>query len=297
MYQVQEHTHYHVHSQDVEAEVEHLWEDSSDHSLCMKLKYWLLMFYKYCIEWPLALPRQLTIPVVEEERWSRKLAIASCTLAPVFVAAVWALNYANYVDSTLVALGIGGGLGILLGLLAYFYTDSAQPPQQFLALWLAGGFFMSIVWFYLVANELVQTLESLGNLFGINTAILALTVLAWGNSIGDLVADLSLACSGPHGVQIAISGCYAGPLFNIVVGLGLSLVLGCLKSKPEPFLIADKDGSLFYIIGFLAVGLVWALIILPLQGMRLGRSLGIGLIVLYCSFLVVGVCYAMGWLT
>eukprot|EP00250_Pteridium_aquilinum_P018136 c23964_g1_i1 orf=334-2559(-) len=297
VYETQAHPHYHVHSQDLEAEVERRWEDPSNHSLGAKLKHCLLMFYKYCIEWPLALPRRLTIPIVEEERWSRKLAISSCVLAPIFVVAVWAWDYADSVESIILAVGIGGGLGILLGLLAYFSTDNAQPPQQFLTLWLVGGFFMSIVWFYLVANELVQSLESLGNIFGISTSILALTVLAWGNSVGDLVADLALACSGPDGVQIAISGCYAGPLFNTVVGLGFSLVLGCLKSDPDPFFITDKDGSLFYIIGFLAIGLMWALLMLPLQDMRLGRSLGIGLIILYCSFFVVGVCYAMGWLT
>ncbi|KAI5066828.1 hypothetical protein GOP47_0017356 [Adiantum capillus-veneris] len=296
-YETHEHTHYHVHSQEIEAEVERIWEDPNDHSLGGKLKHWLLVFYKYCIEWPLALPRRLTIPVIEEERWSRKLAIASCTLAPIFVVAVWALYYANNVNSTLLALGLGAILGVILGSLAFCFTDEEQPPQQFLTLWLAGGFFMSIVWFYVVANELVESLQSLGSIFGISTSILALTVLAWGNSVGDLVADLALACSGPDGVQIAISGCYAGPLFNTVVGLGLSLILGCWNSEPNPYLIADKDGSLFYINGFLAIGLIWALVILPLQGMRLGRALGIGLIVLYCIFFMVGIFYTMGWLT
>lgn len=156
---------------------------------------------------------------------------------------------------------------------------------------------MSIIWFYLVADELVASLESLGDLFSISPAILGLTVLAWGNSVGDLVADLVLACSGPDGVQIAISGCYAGPLFNLLVGLGLSLVVGCWRSRPEPLLIADKDDSLFYIIGFLAAGIVWALVIMPLKGMRLSRSFGFGLILLYCSFLFMGICYVMGWIS
>ncbi|MCO5564874.1 hypothetical protein L7F22_018542 [Adiantum nelumboides] len=297
VFETHEHTHYHVHSQDVEAEVERRWEDPSDHSFGSRLKHWLLMFFKYCIEWPLALPRRLTIPVIEEERWSRKIAVTSCTLAPIFVAAVWSLDYASYVWTALLALGIGAVLGVVLGSLAYCFTEEEQPPQQFLTLWLAGGFFMSIVWFYLVANELVESLESLGSIFGISTSILALTVLAWGNSVGDLVADLALACSGPDGVQIAISGCYAGPLFNTVVGLGLSLTLGCWNSEPDPYVIVDKDGSLFYITGFLAIGLIYALVVLPLQGMRLGRVLGIGLILLYCAFFVVGILYAMGWLT
>ncbi|KAH7423515.1 hypothetical protein KP509_12G058900 [Ceratopteris richardii] len=301
LHQTQEHPHlhYHVHSQEMEAELEHIWDDPSDHSVGAKLKHWFLMFYKYCIQWPLALPRRLTIPVIteDEECWSRKLAVTSCTLAPVFVAAVWSLDYATNVQTALGALGIGAVLGILLGLLAYHHTEEEQPPQKFVALWLAGGFLMSIVWFYLVATELVNSLESLGKIFGISTEILALTVLAWGNSVGDLVADLTLAFTGTEGVQIAISGCYAGPLFNVVVGLGLSLILGCVKSEPDPYLITDEDGSLFYIVGFLSIGLAWALVASYVKDMRLGKTFGIGLIVLYCFFLVVGICYALGWVT
>lgn len=294
VYQAQQQSRYHLHSQQLEAEE---WENKNDHSLWEKLKHYLLLFYKYCIEWPFALPRRLTIPIVEEQRWSRPLAIASCTLAPLFVAGVWVLEYSNTTASLLLMLGISGVLGIVLGLLAFFYTESARPPRQYLWIWLAGGFLMSIIWFYLVADELIASLESLGDLFSISPAILGLTVLAWGNSVGDLVADLALACSGPDGVQIAISGCYAGPLFNLLVGLGLSLVVGCWRSYPEPLLIADKDDSLFYIIGFLAAGIAWALVIMPLKGMRLSRGFGFGLILLYCSFLVMGICYVMGWIS
>lgn len=156
---------------------------------------------------------------------------------------------------------------------------------------------MSIVWFYLVADALVTSLESLGTLFSIRPAILGFTLLAWGNSVGDLVADVALACNGRDGVQIAISGCYAGPLFNTVVGLGLSLVVGCWRSSPEPLILAKNDATLYYIIGFLAAGLAWALLILPLKGMRLSRSFGLVLILLYGSFLVTGLCYLMGWIS
>ena len=35
-----------------------------------------------------------------------------------------------------------------------------------------------------------------GSIIGLSHAILGLTVLAWGNSIGDLVADVAIAKSG-----------------------------------------------------------------------------------------------------
>lgn len=285
-----------MHSQEVEVELEYYLESTSYSNVIAKCKGYVLLIYKYGIEWPLAIPRRLTIPVVEEERWSRPLAIISCILAPLLVGGLYIVQSNISKESMLVALGISGAIGILLGLLAFFNTQNSKPPARFLWVWLAGGFFMSIVWFYLVADQLVSSLEILGSIFQINPAILGLTVLAWGNSIGDLVADLALACSGRDGVQIAISGCYAGPLFNTVVGLGLSLVVACSRAYPEPLFVADDDGSLFFIIGFLGAGLAWALIMMPLKGMRLSRSFGAGLVLVYCGFLVTGMCYAMGWI-
>ena len=64
-------------------------------------------------------------------------------------------------------------------------------------------------------------LQLLGYISGIAPAYLGLTLLALGNSIGDLVADLAIAKMGLG--ELAITGCVAGPLFNLLAGLGISL--------------------------------------------------------------------------
>ncbi|KAH7293483.1 hypothetical protein KP509_28G027800 [Ceratopteris richardii] len=288
---------YHLHSQEFEAELEFLVEDDKHHPVLTRFERLAFLLYRHGIERPLALPRQLTIPIIEEERWSRPFAVASCTLAPIFVAGIWILQSDASGKMTYVTLVLSVLFGTCLGVLAFLNTENTKPPSEYLWLWLGGGFFMSIVWFYIVADQVVASLESLGVIFGINPAILGLTVLAWGNCIGDLVADLALAVSGRDGVQIAISGCYAGPLFNILVGLGLSLVIACWRSRPDPLVITDEDGTLYFIIAFLISGLLWALIVLPMNKMRLSRGFGAGLLLLYCSFLAVGTCYTMGWIS
>lgn len=244
-------------------------------------------------ELPLTLPRRLTIPVVDEERWSKFYAVCSAFFAPLLLALLWNTRDVNPFNEKTVYL-IGGATGAVLGLLALLFTRSDQAPQRCLLPWVLGGFFMSIIWFYIVANELVAVLVALGVIFGISPSLLALTVLAWGNSIGDLMSNTAMAMNGgKDGVQIAISGCYAGPMFNTLAGLGVSMLLGAWYKRPAAYTV-PKDYTLYFTLGFLLLSLVWALIVLPCSNMRPNKLLGIGLMAIYLAFLSLRATIAIG---
>lgn len=242
------------------------------------------------LELPLYLPRRLTIPVASEERWSKPYAVASVTLAPILLTALWSFQEENAsLNARLAVYGVGFLIAISLGVVAFCTTESSNPPKRCLFPWLAGGFVMSITWSYITAQELVGLLVSLGYIVGVSPSILGLTVLAWGNSLGDLMTNVTMAINGgAKGTQVALSGCYAGPIFNMVFGLGLSLVGASWHNYPASVAI-PRDPLLLETLGFVVAGLVWALVVLPTTDMKLGRVLAGGLLTVYIVALSVRV--------
>ena len=81
---------------------------------------------------------------------------------------------------------------------------------------------MSIIWIWFIANIVIDLLTTIANLMNIPDIFLGMTILTYGNSTPDLILNLSFVKLG-YG-QMALSGSIAGPLFNILIGLGLPLL-------------------------------------------------------------------------
>lgn len=73
---------------------------------------------------------------------------------------------------------------------------------------------------------------------------MSLTVLAWGNSLGDMSADTAMTKKGFG--EMAITATMAGPIFNILVGQGISNFL-LLVSAPNGMIKSFVNYSIYEI--------------------------------------------------
>nr|CAH8856675.1 unnamed protein product [Trichobilharzia regenti] len=114
--------------------------------------------------------------------------------------------------------------GFIIALVVFFTSKWNQPPKLYHRPFFATlGFVTSIIWIYALAHELVNSLETLGIVWEISEAILGLSVMALASSIGDIMANCLLARNGYP--RIAYAACLGSPLFNLLLGAGLSYTI------------------------------------------------------------------------
>ena len=90
----------------------------------------------------------------------------------------------------------------------------------------------------MLANLIVDILTLAGMITGVNAALLGLTVMSWGNSVGDAFASTSISRKGFG--EMAITGCIAGPVFNLLLGLGVvTTKFNMLSGGGVTFNVAD----------------------------------------------------------
>jgi len=173
-------------------------------------------------------------------------------------------------------------LSLPLPPLLYYQLKDDTPPDGALAIsLLVVAFISSCLWTDLLANELVAGLDFIGLALGISRSILGLTVLAWGNSIGDLVADTALARAGNP--RMGAAGCFGGPLFNLLIGTGVSLSYYTLTRGDFCFQYSKEVpvGFLFLVGSLLITGIT-----LPMNRFHFSKRVGIVLIAYYVFFLI-----------
>ena len=77
------------------------------------------------------------------------------------------------------------------------------------------GFVVAVVLVYTIATEIVNLIQTYGVIFNLSNTVMGVTLLAWGNTIPDVFADVALAKQGFP--RMSFSASFGGPLFSILL--------------------------------------------------------------------------------
>ncbi|XP_071338934.1 mitochondrial sodium/calcium exchanger protein [Trachinotus anak] len=238
----------------------------------------------------------LCIPVVdpdkEDKNWRRPLNCLHLITAP--LVCVLTFQSGIYGDHMIQGQFPVWLLTLLLGLFLsaiVFCTTTNDCPPKYHPLFALLGFVVSAVLISAAASEVVSLLHMLGVVLSLSNTVLGLTLLAWGNSIGDCFSDITIARQGYP--RMAISACFGGIIFNMLFGVGLGCLVQMLKTYS--YVQFEPEGLLTWILaGSLGLSLVLSFIIVPLSRFHLGRTYGIFLLVFYASFLLIALLTEFG---
>jgi sodium/potassium/calcium exchanger 6 len=196
---------------------------------------------------PLTLIRDYTVPIGEEDQWDRqRAAIIPMTLVIAFLFLSGKINYfiddEDKINSSLVVGLICMIPGAIIGVIIKLRTKVTEAPSILITLYSILCFIMSIMWIQFTCNCIMDLLQLFGFITSLPEALLALTIIAWGNCLGDMAADVAMTKKGFG--EMAITGCIAGPIFNVLIGIGLSNTINILRQK-DPW-SAVVHFSIFY---------------------------------------------------
>lgn len=239
--------------------------------------------------------------------WNRWLVATQIFTAPLFIVLLfWANTDPELRMRNLLLPGLYSLIAslVVFGLLVMTTTPSKPPTYRYLFCFL--GFVVAIAWISTIANEVVGVLKAFGVILGISDAILGLTIFAVGNSLGDLVADITVARLGYP--VMALSACFGGPMLNILLGIGISGMYMTIRegqhkhdkhpNRPIHYKPYQLEISPTLVISgvSLVVTLLGLLIAVPLNKWTIDRKVGWSLVALWTASTIGNVVVeVMGW--
>ncbi|WYZ34676.1 hypothetical protein EsH8_I_000952 [Colletotrichum jinshuiense] len=249
------------------------------------------------------LPSESSLAAVDDSgQWNRWLVAIQLFTGPLFAVIILWANMKEDFDQpykVLIRFILYTLLAstILLGFLLMTTNPDKRPKYHFMLCFM--GFIIAIAWISTIAGEVVGVLKAFGVIFGISEALLGLTIFAAGNSVGDLIADITVARLGFP--VMALSACFGGPMLNILLGIGIGGVYMMVqaanhrhkKHPDKPFKYHSYNiqigGTLMISAITLLITLLGLLIIVPMNKWVMSRKIGYGLIVLWMISTIVNV--------
>lgn len=152
------------------------------------------------------------------------------------------------------------------------------PPKKYIF----GNFIVSIIWIALLSWVLVESAVVISETLGIPKYIIALTILAFGTSVPDMISSIIVAKQGRGGM--AVSNALGSNIFDILIGLGLPWLIMAISQGNAGFNVVN-DNITTHIL-FLFGSIVAIFFILLISKWRLNKGIGFLLLGSYSVYLI-----------
>jgi K+-dependent Na+/Ca+ exchanger-like protein len=165
----------------------------------------------------------------------------------------------------------------------FIFPNLEKNPNKFFI-----TFLLSILLIAVFSWGLVEIAIKLAHLLSISESIIALTILAGGTSIPDLISSVIVAKKGRGGM--AISNSIGSNIFDILVGLGAPWLIFIAIREKEIKVSSENLLSSIFLLFFTVIAVIF---IIAVQKFKIGRKAGYFLISLYICYLGYAIYQAM----
>ena len=86
-----------------------------------------------------------------------------------------------------------------------------------------------------------KVIRTFGILLDLPPSLLGVTILAWGNQVGDFFANRNIARQGY--TKMAMSGCFGEPIFARCFGLGIGFLAVSIPEMPGYYVPSNGSTS------------------------------------------------------
>ncbi|XP_016411502.1 sodium/potassium/calcium exchanger 3-like [Sinocyclocheilus rhinocerous] len=173
-----------------------------------------------------------------------------------------------------------------LAVLLYYTVPNCVLPRWHR--WFMVTFIASTIWIAIFSYLMVWMVTIISYTLGIPDYIMGITFLAAGTSVPDCMASLIVARQGMG--DMAVSNSIGSNIFDILLGLGFPWALRTLVVDHGSAVFINNKGLVYSVILLLASVFLTVLSV-HLNGWKLDRRLGLGLMLLYSIFLLCSILF------
>ena len=178
-----------------------------------------------------------------------------------------------------------------LAAVLYLTLPDVRKPRS--RKWYAATFVGAVLWIGVFSYFMVGWATTIGDVFGIEPAVMGLTFLAAGTSIPDLLTSVIVAKQGEG--DMAVSSSIGSNIFDVLIGLPVPWFMYTAILRPAigesfgPQWVPVSSEALAVMILLLFVMVALVITTVHLSGWVLSVKLGIGMMILYFIFMIFSV--------